>query len=134
MSSYWYMCVLILAYHAGIYVCYKNSYGMYVCYKTQNVCSYWYIWYICVPKPKGLLYMCPYATLYATIYVCSYYCICVLILVYMCPEAEGPAICVSLCYFICVLILLYLCPHATRSPTIYVSSCYELRRPNTDVV
>jgi hypothetical protein len=123
VSSYCYICVLILLYmcpHTAIYV---SSY-----------------FYICV---LILLYMCPHTenlepafgslqvpptSAICLLYVSSYYNICVLILLYMCPHT---AIYVSSYCYICVLILrtsctrILLCirPHTT----IYVSSYSEPR-------
>jgi hypothetical protein len=109
VSSYSYICVLILLYmcpHTPIYV---SSYS-----------------YICV---LILLYMCPHTA----IYVSSYCYICVLILLYMCPHTlillgetrertpQQPDTA------ICVLILLYMCPHTAM----YVSSYTHIARGNT---
>ena len=80
-------CVLILVYVSSnwyiilVYMCaIKTHTRIYVCYK-KKMCAHTGIYGIYVPKPKGLLYMCPYATLYATL-------------------------CYFICYYICVLILL----------------------------
>ena len=53
------------------------------------------------------------------LYVSSYYYMCVLILLYMCPNTT---IYVSSYYYIRVPILINMCPHTT----IYVSSCYYI--------
>jgi hypothetical protein len=96
VSSYCYMCVLILHMCPHPTICVLIL--LYRCpHTTIHVSSYCYV---CV---RILLYMCPHTAM------------CVRILLYMCPHT---AICVSAYYYTCVLILLYMCPHTA----IYVSS------------
>jgi len=112
VSSYFYICVLILLHmcpHTSTYV--------------SSSC------YICV---LILLHMCPHTTLnvssscymcvlISVIYASAYY--------YTCrhPATRAhAAIYASAYYYICVLILLYMCPHPSicvASPAIYVSAC-----------
>ncbi len=92
VSSYYYICVLVLLHmcpHTTTYV--SSDYNICVLI-LQHMCLHTTI---CV---LILQYMCPHTT------------ICVLILLYMCPHTS---IYVSSYYYICVLVLLYVCPHTT---------------------
>ncbi len=120
VSSYYYICVLIL---------------LYMCPHTADVC--WRL--LTYEGVSGALQVCPHTT----IYVSSYCYICVLILLCMCPHTADVCWCmltyadvcvagVSSYYYVCVLIqltyadvcwrmltyALQVCPHTT----IYVSS------------
>jgi hypothetical protein len=66
-------------------------------------------------SPK--LHMCPHAQIFMCLHTpASYYYICVLILLYMCPDAT-----------VYVLILLYMCPHTTTNVSAH--SCLILPTP-----
>jgi hypothetical protein len=152
VSSYYYICVLILLYMCPHTTTMYVSSCYYVCVLILlYMCPHTTIYvssYCCICVLILLLYMCPHATMYVssyyymcphtTIYVSSYYYICILILLY-----------VSSYYYICVLILLYMCPqrpvlltkplcsHTTillltkplcPHTSIYVSSAPSLRR------
>jgi hypothetical protein len=118
VSSYYYMCVLILQ-----LLCKPRSW---LC-----ICVLILLVYILLHMSSYYLYMCPHST--ACIYVSSYYscCVSLIVAVHMCPHTTmcATTICV-LIYYMCVLILLYIytrvlvyyicvrvlyvCPHTTR--------------------
>jgi hypothetical protein len=117
VSSYCYICVLILLYmcpHTAIYV---SSY-CYICVlilrsRVAYVARATYVLhmsYICV---LILIYMCPHTAIYVSsyYYICVSYCyICVLILLSRVALVARATYVSSYCYT-CVLILIYMCPH-----------------------
>ncbi len=131
ITSYYYICVLILLYvcpHPTIYVssyyctCPPNTTSvlilLYMCphtkcpHTTIYVSSYHYVslhYYICV---LTLLYICPHTPIYLA---SSYYCISIAHSARLSGIAPVPHIYVSPYYYICVPILLYMCPHTTRA-------------------
>jgi hypothetical protein len=111
VSSYYYICVLILVYmcpHTCIYVSASHT-CIYMCQELLIYVSGATDTCVLI-----LLYISPHTTIYVSgaTDVSSYYYICLLILLYVSRATD-----------ICVLILLYMCPHTT----IYV--CPALRRP-----
>ena len=125
VSSYYYICVLILLYmcpHTTI--CVSSYY--YICVLILlHVSSFYYVssyssyYYMCV-----LILLC--ISPHTTIYLSSFYYICVLMLLYMCPHSAR--------FLLCVLILLYrYCDDSlrmrhqySRITRIYMSSCYYI--------
>ncbi len=155
MTSYCYICVLILLHMCPHTATYVSSY-CYICalillhmclillhmYARTATCvsSYCYICvlicYICVLM---LLYMCPHTAIYVSsyCYMCPHAATCILILLYVCPHTAVYVSsccykCVLNCY-ICVLILLYMRPHAATYVSSYCHICVlcsaSARRP-----
>jgi hypothetical protein len=104
VSSYCYICVLILLYMSRHTTIYVSSY-CYMCRHTA-ICVSSYC-YICVLM---LLYMCPHTAMY----------VCVLILLCMCPHS---AMYVSSYCYLRVLILLCMCPHSAVYVSSYCNMC-----------
>ena len=98
VSSYRYMCVLML-----LYMCTQLAEERHRRAVLKSPTNHLSV--------RILLYFCPRTTTYAytNVYVSHHTRLCVLILGYMCPHTN---LCVSAYYYICVLILPYMCPQA----------------------
>ena len=141
VSSYYYICVLILFYKKGgclgLIATVKSSHLFLGCrasrfsqvfillYTPIYVSSDCYIWVL-------ILLMCPHTNKHVSsyyyicvlilLYTCPHNTVCVLILLYVCPHTTiGGLIllCVYSYYYMCVFIVLYMCPHTAISVSSY---------------
>jgi hypothetical protein len=125
VSSYYYICVLVLLYQAPIYV---TSY-CYICVLIQSYC-YIRLLSICV---LILLHMCPHTAISGSyLYVSSYYYtppypyICAYILLYLCHHTTVCQICSSM-RTNGRLILLHMCSHTRGGHTsAYADVCCRM--------